>query len=400
MRVALVTHQFFPAFYTGAERLTLNLTNQLARMGHEAIVVTSAEHSNGGAPSYAYEGAWVRTVAAGDPNRARPWLQDRAVVDRLVDILREERSEIVHVLHPMRLPQAFEAAERLDLPVVVHLTDFGYLCANFNLLRIDGSRCPSAENGAACVSACRIDSGPERYAWGKRQLARAAAVVAGCRWSIERYAAEGFDTTNWHHLPWGTDYAIHDAWLDPPAGDELVLGFIGTLLRHKGAHVVVKALQMLPDRPIRLLLYGGSFHEAEYERELRRLAGDDDRIVFAGSYEHADLSKILGTLSAVVIPSIWYENLPMSGLNAIVARVPLITADVGGLQELIDDYHCGFTYAADDPEALAELLARLCDNRALLDDVRRTITLPLSVEEEAWRMEGIYTDCLVNALPA
>ena len=399
MRIALVTHQFFPAFYTGVERLTLNLSNQLARMGHEAIVVTSAEHANGGAPDYAHEGAWVRTVAAGEEDRARPWLQDRRVVDRLVDILREESSDIVHVVNPLRLPQAFEAAERLDLPVVAHVTDFGYLCANFNLLRIDGSRCPSSENGTACVSACRIDSGPMRYAWGKRLLARAAAVVAGCRWTIERHAAEGFDTTNWHHLPWGTDYAIHEPRLDPPPGDELVLGFIGTLLRHKGPHVVVKALRMLPDQPIRLLLYGGSFHEAEYERELRRLAGDDDRIVFPGSYDHADLSKILGKLSAVVIPSIWYENLPMSGLNAIAARVPLIAGDLGGLTELIDDYRCGFTYPADDPAALAALLAELCDNRALLDDVRRTIVLPPSVEEEAWTMERIYTGCLVNARP-
>jgi glycosyltransferase involved in cell wall biosynthesis len=397
MRIALVTHQFFPAFYTGVERLTLNIANQLTRMGHEAIVVTSAEHSGDGASSYAYEGAWVRTVAAGDADLARPWLQDPRVVDRLVDVLREESSDIVHVMHPMRLPQAFEAAERLDLPVVTHIADFVYLCARVNLLRVDGSRCPSAENGAACVSACRIESGYERYAWGKALLARAAAVVSPCRWTIERHAAEGFDTTRWHHVPWGTDYAIHDSRLDPPPGDELVIGFIGTLLRHKGPHVLVQALRLLPDRPIRLLLYGGSFHEDEYARELRKLAGDDERIVFAGSYDHGELSSILAKLSAVVIPSIWFENLPTTGLNAIAARVPLITADLGGLQELVDDYRCGFTYAADDPKALAALLDELCANRALLDDVRQTLVLPPSLEEEAWAMESIYTDCLVNA---
>jgi glycosyltransferase involved in cell wall biosynthesis len=400
MRVALVTHQFFPAFYTGVERLTLNLAGQLTRMGHEAVVVTSAEHANGGAQAYAYESTWVRTVTAGDVDLARPWFQDRRVVDRLVDVLRDERSDVVHVMHPMRLPQAFEAAERLDLPVVAHIADFYYLCARVNLLRPDGSRCLSAAGGAACVSDCRIDSGHERYAWGKTLLSRASAVVSPCRWTIERYAAEGFDTTDWHHVPWGTDYAIHDSTFDPPAGDELVLGFIGTLLRHKGPHVVAKAVRLLPDRPIRLLLYGSSFHEDEYERELRQIAGDDERIVFAGSYDHAELASILAKLSAVVIPSTWYENLPTTGLNAIAARVPLITADLGGLTELIDDYRCGFTYAADDPEALAALLAELCDNRALLDDVRRTLVLPPSLEEEAWSIEGIYTDSLASARPA
>lgn len=397
MRIALVTHQFFPSFYTGVERLTLNLASQFGRMGHEAIVVTSADHSNGGAPSYAHDGVWVRTVAGGDEDRARPWLQDWRVVDRLVDVLREERPDVVHVMHPMRLPQAFEAAERLDLPVVAHIADFYYLCTRVNLLRLDGSRCPSAENGGACVSACGVESGRERYAWGKALLARAAAVVSPCRWTIERHAAEGFDTTGWHHIPWGTDYAIHDSAFDPPAVDELVLGFIGTLLRHKGPHVLVEAVRLLPDRPIRLVLYGGSFHEDEYERELRKLAGDDERIVFAGSYDHAELSSILAKLSAVVIPSIWYENLPTTGLNAIAGRVPLITADLGGLRELVDDYRCGFTYAADDPEALAALLGELCDNRALLDDVRRTLLLPPSLEEEAWSIEGVYAECLAVA---
>ena len=326
MRIALVTHQFFPSYDTGVERLTLNLANQLTRMGHEAIVVTSADHSNGGAPSYAYDGAWVRTVAAGVS---------------LVDVLREESSDIVHVMHPMRLPQAFEAAEQLDLPVVAHVADFGAV----------------GDNGD-----------------GKTLLARAAAVVSPFRWTIERHADEGFDTTAWHHVPWGTDYAIHESRLDLPPGDELVLGFVGTLLPDDGPDVVAKALRLLPDRPIRLLRYGGS-------------------------YDHAELPSILAKLSAIVIPSICDENLPTTGLDAIAARVPLITADVGGLGELIDDYRCGFTYRADDPAALAALLAELCDNRALLDDVRQTLVLPPCLEEEAWTMEGIYTDCLQNARP-
>jgi glycosyltransferase involved in cell wall biosynthesis len=351
MRIALVTHQFLPSYDTGAERLTLNLANQLTRMGHEAIVVTSADRSNGDAPSYAYDGAWVRTVAAGVS---------------LADVLREESSDIVHVMHPMRLPQAFEAAERLDLPVVAHVADFGAV----------------GNNGD-----------------GKKLLARAAAVVSPSRWTIERHADEGFDTTAWHHVPWGTDYAVHESRLDPPPCDELVLGLIGTLLPNDAPHVVAKALRLLPDRPIRLLLYGGSFREDEYERELRGIAGDDGRIVFAGSYDHAELPGILAKLSAVVIPSICDENIPMTGLNAIAARVPLITADVGGLGELIDDYRCGFTYRADDPAALAALLAELCDSRALLDDVRQTLVLPPCLEEEAWTMEGIYTDCLQNARP-
>ena len=394
MRIALVTHQFFPSFYTGVERLTLNLASQLRRMGHGCVVVTSEAHSDGGRQSYAYAETWVRTVPAGETDLARPWLQDPRVVERLAEIFRDERIDVVHVMHPMRLPQAFEAAARLDLPAIAHIPDFGYFCARLNLLRPNGSRCPSASMGAACVSACGIDSGHERYAWGKGLLSRSAAVISPCRWTIERHAAEGFDTSDWHHIPWGVDYAIHTPRLPRPAGDELVVGFIGTLLRHKGPHVAIEAMKELGGLPIRLLLYGGSFHEKAYEKELRRLAGDDERMVFAGSYDHAELATILAGLDAVVIPSLWYENLPTVGLNAAAAGVPVIAADLGGLRELVDDYRCGFTYAADDARALAELLRDLCDKRELLDDVRGTLVPPPSLEEEAFRIESIYLELL------
>jgi hypothetical protein len=102
MRVALVT--------TGVDASTLDLANQLSRMGHETIVVTTSEHSSGAVSGYAYEGAWIVPAGGMDP-------------DRLVEVLREESSDIVHVMQPTPLPEAFEAAERLALPVVARMPD-------------------------------------------------------------------------------------------------------------------------------------------------------------------------------------------------------------------------------------------------------------------------------------
>ena len=96
----------------------------------------------------------------------------------------------------------------------------------------------------------------------------------------------------------------------------------------------------------------------------------------------------------MLIPSIWFENLPTTGLNAIASGVPVITSDVGGLTELVEDYRCGYTYAADDPAALAALLVRLAGERDELARLRETLTLPPSLEEEAWRVEDIYTAAL------
>ena len=393
MRVGLVTHQFFPAFYTGVERLTLNLARQLQRMGHACTVLTSAEHSSRDG-AYAHEGVRVRPVESGRVDLARPWRHDAAVAARLRDVVRDEQLELLHVLHPMRLPQAFDVAEELRLPTVVHVADFGYVCARLNYLRPEGSRCPGSRDGAACIEACRIPSGRERVRWGRSILTRADAVVSPCRHTIGLFAAEDFETSGWHHVPWGVDYALYPSRVRPPDGDGLVLGFVGTLLRHKGVHVAIEALRALPDAPIRLLVYGGSFHEGPYEDELRALARGDARIEFRGSYGHDELRAILEELDAVVIPSLWYENLPTTGLNAAAAGVPLIVSDVGGLVELIEDYRAGWTFEVERPDSLARLLRTLLADPAAVREARRAIEYPPGVEEEAWRIEDIYATVL------
>jgi glycosyltransferase involved in cell wall biosynthesis len=92
----------------------------------------------------------------------------------------------------------------------------------------------------------------------------------------------------------------------------------------------------------------------------------------------------------VVIPSLWRENLPTTGLNAIAARVPIIVSDGEGLTELIDDYGCGFAYPMGNAEALAAILRDCIARPELLDRVRRDMLYPPSLEEEAVEMEQIY----------
>jgi glycosyltransferase involved in cell wall biosynthesis len=394
MRIAIVTHQFFPAFYTGVERLTLNLAAQLRRMAHECVVITSAEHASGDEQAYDYEGTSVRPIRTGRVDLARPWAQDPGVGPRLGAALDEEAVDLVHVMQPMRLPQVFAEASRRGLPLVVHMTDFSYLCTRVTMLRPNGAICPGADDGRACVSVCGVRPGPERVRWARSVLDHAAAVVSPCRFTTGVHGANGFDTAGWRDVPWGVDFALHPRRLPAPAGERLVLGFVGTLLHHKGPHVVVDALRRLPTASLELHLYGESFHERAYGRELRRLVADDPRIRFKGAYDHAEFGRILASLDAVVIPSLWHENLPTTGLNAIASGVPLIVSDVGGLRELIDDYRCGLTFRVGDAASLAELLGRLLEDRSVLSGLRQRMAYPPSLETEAWRLEGIYESAL------
>jgi glycosyltransferase involved in cell wall biosynthesis len=308
----------------------------------------------------------------------------------LYGALIEESSDVVHVLHSLHFPHAFTEARAAGIPLLAHIPDFFYPCARITMVQSGGALCSSPEAGERCVSTCGIAPARRRLAWARMALDSAAAVVCPCRATIDLHRQSGFDTSRWHHIPWGVDYALHPARLEPPSPGRLCVGFLGTLLEHKGARVAVDAVRSRPDLDAELRLYGGSFEQHEYERGLREAAGGDSRILFAGSYEHDDLPGILAELDAVVIPSLWHENLPIAGLNAIASGVPLLVSDVGGLTELVDDYACGIAFRRGDAASLADELERLVREPEILRRLRGRIVAPPSVEDEASRIEALY----------
>jgi glycosyltransferase involved in cell wall biosynthesis len=291
----------------------------------------------------------------------------------------------------MRFPHVFGEASTAGIPVVAHIADFFFPCARITMVQAGGSLCSSPEGGERCVTTCGIARARERLAWARMALSSAAAVICPCRATIDLHRKSGFDTAHWHHVPWGVDYALHSDRLDPPPPrGRMRVGFLGTLLEHKGAKIAVDAIIRRPRLEVELRLYGGSFEQSAYESALRAEAGSDRRIVFAGSYEHADLPRILGDLDAVVVPSLWHENLPTAALNAVAGGVPLLVSDVGGLTELIDDYDCGLSFRRGDPEDLGALLERLGADPGILAGIRTRMVLPPGVEEEASRIAELY----------
>jgi len=70
-------------------------------------------------------------------------------------------------------------------------------------------------------------------------------------------------------------------------------------------------------------------------------------------------------VDAIVVPSIWVENSPLVIHEAQQARVPVITADAGGMAEYVHHEVNGLLFAHRDPRALAEQMQRLGDDPML-----------------------------------
>jgi glycosyltransferase involved in cell wall biosynthesis len=192
-----------------------------------------------------------------------------------------------------------------------------------------------------------------------RLSARLLAVSNDTRRAFE---AQGYPVDRIETVPNGIDLPVGDASnglraeLGVPPEAPLA-GEIARLCEVKGQRELIQAAARVPDLHVVLagedLEAGGAYREslvAEAER-----AGVADRVSFAG-FRPAE--SVLGALDVFVLPS-WIEGMPITVLEAMAHRKPVVATPVGGTPELVVDGETGLLVPPRDPEALAEALRSL-----------------------------------------
>ena len=90
------------------------------------------------------------------------------------------------------------------------------------------------------------------------------------------------------------------------------------------------------------------------------------RIDWMGEYTNQNIvADVFNRCDAIVVPSIWAENSPLVIHEALQARVPVITADYGGMAEYVHHERNGLLFTHRDPDSLAQQMQRLADDPQL-----------------------------------
>ena len=135
--------------------------------------------------------------------------------------------------------------------------------------------------------------------------------------------------------------------------ETIVLSQISRISRAKGQFDLINALRLLPgDLNYRYLIVG----EGKERRRLERLvesSGLAAKVTFCG-YQ-ANIPVVLAASDVMVLPS-HREGLPLSIVEAMLAKVPVVAADTAGVPEIITDRQDGLLFHAGDLETLAKLL--------------------------------------------
>ena len=168
----------------------------------------------------------------------------------------------------------------------------------------------------------------------------------------------------------------------PRSCERLRVGFIGTLVWHKGAHILIEAARSLPRDRVEVVVYGSRQTFPDYAAELEVMA-EGAPVRFAGGFDRSQVADVYAGLDVVVICSLWPENSPLVIHEAFQADLPVVGARMGGIVDLIDDGKNGLLYDAFSAADLAARLQRLLDEPELLDRLRSGIPPVKTIEQDA-----------------
>jgi len=180
----------------------------------------------------------------------------------------------------------------------------------------------------------------------------------------------------------------------------LRFGYVGQVAHHKGVHLLIEAFEALrsPQKTVELHVWGGVEANPAYARTLHKLANGDDRVILHGRFDNQHLLEVLDGLDYLVVPSLWYENCPLTMLEAYAANLPVIASDHGGMRELVEDGRDGLLFRPGDAAELARTMQRIVDdadlNSQLQAGARRRLVR--DTEDEMRQLLTIY-DLSLNA---
>jgi len=394
MKILKVIHGYPMRYNAGSEVYSQTLCQGLADR-HEVHVFTREEDSF--APDY-------RLRCEHDPDDPRitlhlvnnPRNKDRyratEIDQRFAEVLDLLQPDIVHVGHLNHLSTSLlrEAAGR-EIPIVYTLHDYWLMCPRGQFMQMfpkDPDTLWAACNGQddrECAERCytRYFSGAsDEYqedvtywtGWVARRMKHIREMtelvdlfIAPARYLHDRYRDSfGVPERKLIYLDYGFA-RDRMAGRQRAAGETFTFGYIGTHIPAKGIHDLIRAFGKVQGEA-RLRIWGrprGQDSDALIAMAAALPPEISSRIEWLPEYRNqAIVQDVFNRVDAIVVPSVWVENSPLVIHEAQQARVPVITADVGGMAEYVHHEVNGLLFEHRSVSALAAQLQRCIDDPA------------------------------------
>jgi glycosyltransferase involved in cell wall biosynthesis len=360
MRILMPCAAFPPFADGGGPVSSLLLAKMLVAAGHEVRVVNVGDDDRHedyeGVPVhrirslniywnyYTPRPAWKKLVwhALENGNPRAFFAMRREIDDFRPDIMLTVSIENTNVA-------SWAAARAAGIPVAHTIFSAFMMCWN-GVMQREGENCRGQCTGCYAGS------------FGRRQFSRLVdAVIGESRDIVQRHLDEGyFPRAKAYRVPAVID-AIHaraPRALAP--GRPFRVGFLGVQTRFKGFGVLAETARLLAPHGNVEFVIGGTGRDS-FAEETRALF-PAERTRFLGWTTPA---AFFPEVDLLVYPTIGREAFGRATIEAFSHAVPVISTDIGGVAENIEDGVNGYHAAAGDPAALAACIERIAGSPEL-----------------------------------
>jgi glycosyltransferase involved in cell wall biosynthesis len=339
---------------------------------------------------------------------------DKNYPRELEAVLREVAPDILHFHHYVNFGvETFLHIKRIlpDSRIVLTLHEYQAICNHYGQM-------VTAQKKNLCYEATLRDCNkcfPEisradfflRKAYIMRFLELVDHFISPSRFLADRYIAWGLPAAKMSVIENIITPASPVAASDAPAvgdddePDKLHVGFFGQISYLKGINVLLDAASILEDEGVSFIhfdIHGDySGQPAEFQADfLARLEKAGRNVRFHGAYDNQRVDRLMRTVDAVLVPSIWWENSPVVIQECLRNNRPVICSNIGGMAEKVRPGKDGYHFPVGSAVALAGLLRNLAKDRSRLSSLPAGMQKPDAPAVTAARHVAIYDRLLAE----
>ncbi len=386
MRITYFNYEWDLEASTGAATQIAETVNGLERMGHEVLVVDRhrkrAGRADGRGRRLAHTWLW-------EP--ANHWRSVRGV-RREMEILREERPDVVLTLHALRFSSLL-AARRLGLPVVLQVN--APVPCEIRRYRPELRLLPALSD------------------WAERRMLCAADGVFVVSSALRDYfTRQGVEPERIAVIPNGADTEKFRPEAAYPSirarfPGQVLVGFAGSFARFHGIELLEHAIARCTIRHpgTHFVLVGDGPAAGELRRRCERVSYGG-QVTFLGALPHEQVPGVLAAMDVLLAPyraeDFFYFS-PIKLFEYMASGRAVLAAGLGQIAEVIRHEENGLLY---DPASPGDLVGKLLD---LLEDrekrarlgagARQTVLASYTWEHNARRVSQVLEEARWDRRP-
>jgi glycosyltransferase involved in cell wall biosynthesis len=321
-------------------------------------------------------------------------IYSKITVGDLKKIFSKEKIDIAHIHNtfPLVSPSAYRFLKKKDIKIVQTIHNYRFLCPN-GLFYRKGEVCTLCKNGKYFNSV--------KYKCYKESLVFSFLyfLILKINRTMFKDSIDGFialtDFTKNIFIEAGFDKnkifvkgnGLEDKKIER-VNDKRYFLYLGRLSKEKGLDFLLESFSRLPD--MKLIIAGSSENKIKYNEKYKNKLN----INFYGFADDVLKEKLIKESIALILPSVWYENYPVTITEAFRAGIPVVGSKIGGIPFIVSDNKNGMLFETENFEDFKSKLEKLWKDKDLRkelgDNARSTFVECMEFSRNIKTLEEIY----------